>query len=77
MIGPQHYGLLGQLSPGEMAVAFEIGVLCVTSKVAARHLGLSYRTVDTQRENIYRKLKITHGAPELARRMALAEVASP
>jgi DNA-binding NarL/FixJ family response regulator len=73
MMGPQHYGLLGRLSPCEIAVAFEVGVLCSTSKEAGRHLGVSYRTIEVQRGEIFRKLNITHGIAELARRMALAE----
>ena len=73
MMGPQHYGLLGRLSPREMCVAFDIGVLCLTSKETARHLGVSFRTIEAQRAEIFRKLNITHGIPELARRMALAE----
>ena len=73
MMGPQHYGLIGRLTGRELQVAFEIGVMCLTSKEAARHLGVSFRTIEAQRGEIFRKLNITHGIAELARRMALAE----
>ncbi len=74
MMGPQHYGLLGRLTQRELQVAFDIGVSCLTSKETARHLGVSFRTIEVQRGEIFRKLNITHGIPELARMMALAEV---
>lgn len=72
MIGPQHYGLLKRLSPREMEVAYELGVLCQSTKLTAFHLGMGYRTAETHRTVIYRKLGI-HNVAELARMMALEE----
>ncbi len=72
MIGPQDYGLRKLLSPREMQVAYELGVLCMSTKLTAFHLGMGYRTAETHRTVIYRKLGI-HNVAELARMMALAE----
>jgi DNA-binding NarL/FixJ family response regulator len=73
MIGPQHYGLIGMVSSRELQVAFEVGVLCFTSKEVAHHLGLSMRTIEKHRQDILAKTGC-RTTVELARRMALAEV---
>ena len=46
-----------------------MAVQCRTSKEAARVLGISFRTVETHRTNIYDKLGV-RSAVELATRLA-------
>ena len=65
---------LFRLTEREQEVARLIAVECLTSKEAARSLGISFRTVETHRAEIFRRLNVRNVAA-LARFIALADSA--
>jgi two-component system, LuxR family, response regulator FixJ len=64
---------LAALTDRESEIANLIAVDGLTSKEAARSLGLSYRTVEAHRSRIFRKLGLQN-VVQLARVMASREV---
>jgi two-component system response regulator FixJ len=58
-----------QLTPREREIMQLIAVQCLTSKKAARVLGISFRTVETHRSHILQKTQARNIA-ELARQWA-------
>lgn len=60
------------LTPRELEVARLVGVECLSSKGAARVLGIGDRTIEVHRRRIFEKLGV-HNVAELARYMALEE----
>jgi DNA-binding CsgD family transcriptional regulator len=67
------------LSWREMEAAYLLGTECMSTKMAARQMECSYRTVEMYRSRLFRKLGIVgqtgtvNAAAMLARRLALAE----
>jgi len=60
------------LTAREAEVAQLMAVDCLSSKLIARRLGLSYRTVECYRQRVLWKMGV-HSTPELARLLALRE----
>jgi DNA-binding NarL/FixJ family response regulator len=52
-------------------VARLLAVECLTAKGVANRLGITARTVETHRTNIFKRLDIMGGIAELARMMAI------
>jgi len=50
--------MFDKLSPREREIAQLVAIECHTSKEAARKLGISFRTVEAHRTNIYDKLGV-------------------
>ena len=67
------------LSWREMEVAYLLGTECMSTKMAARQMECSWRTVEQHRKHLFQKLGIVgqtgtvNAAALLARRLALAE----
>jgi two-component system, LuxR family, response regulator FixJ len=64
--------MLEKLSPREREVVQLVAVECRSSKDAARVLGISFRTVESHRTNIYNKTGARNIA-DLARQVAGAQ----
>jgi DNA-binding CsgD family transcriptional regulator len=60
------------LTAREAEVCRLMGVECLSSKLIARRLGLSFRTVECHRSHVLEKMGV-HSTAELARLLALRE----
>jgi DNA-binding CsgD family transcriptional regulator len=60
------------LTPREAEVARLMGVECLSSRLIARRLKISFRTVEAHRAHVLAKMGC-HSTAELARTMALRE----
>jgi DNA-binding CsgD family transcriptional regulator len=63
--------LILALTRRQAEVARLLAVECLTAKAIGRRLGITTRTVETHRTNIFNKLDITRGIAQFARMMAI------